>query len=69
MKYIEREMVKFLFVVTSIFLILVIYLKVPQESLGLAQPSSFYQQGLNIGTGIGILIYFAIAIQLNFGNF
>jgi hypothetical protein len=62
-------MVKFLFVVTSIFLILVIYLKVPQESLGLAQSSSFYQQGLNIVTGIGILIYFAIAIQLNFGNF
>jgi hypothetical protein len=69
LKYIERQMVKLLFVVTSIFLILVIFLKVPQESLGLAQPSSFYQQGLNIGIGIGILIYFTIAIKLNFGNF
>lgn len=69
MKYIERQMVKLLFVVTSIFLILVIFLKVPQESLGLAQPSSFYQQGLNIVTGIGIFIYFAIAIQLNLASF
>lgn len=69
MKYIEGQMVRLLFVVTSIFLILVIFVKVPKESLGLAEPSSFYQKALNILTGIGILIYFGIAIQLNFGNF
>ena len=62
-------MVKFFFVVTSIFLIFVIFVRVPQESLGLAEPSSFSQQGLNIVTGIAIFIYFAIALKLNFGNF
>jgi len=62
-------MVTFLFVLTSIFLILVIFVRVPEESLGLTEPSSLSQQGLNIVTGIGVLIYFAIAIKLNFGNF
>lgn len=59
----------------SIFLIVIIFLKIPQENVGLASfatktdllgsPSSA-QRSLNIFTGFGILIYFAIAIQLNF---
>ena len=59
----------------SIFLIVIIFLKIPQENVGLASfatktdllgsPSSA-QRSLNIFTGIGILIYVAIAIQLNF---
>jgi preprotein translocase subunit SecG len=59
----------------SIFLIVIIFLKIPQENVGLASfatktdllgsPSSA-QRSLNIFTGVGILIYFAIAIQLNF---
>jgi preprotein translocase subunit SecG len=61
----------------SICLIIIIFLRVPQESMGLASfatktdllgsPSSA-QRSLNIFTGFGILIYFAIAIQLNFIN-
>jgi preprotein translocase subunit SecG len=60
---------------TSIFLIIIIFLKIPQENVGLASfatktdllgsPSSA-QRSLNIFTGFGILIYFAIALQLNF---
>jgi preprotein translocase subunit SecG len=59
----------------SIFLIVIIFLKIPQENVGLASfatktdllgsPSSA-QRSLNIFTGVGILIYVAIAIQLNF---
>jgi preprotein translocase subunit SecG len=59
----------------SIFLIVIIFLKIPQENVGLASfatktdllgsPSSA-QRSLNIFTGFGILIYFAIAVQLNF---
>ena len=59
----------------SIFLIIIIFLKIPQENVGLASfatktdllgsPSSA-QRLLNIFTGFGILVYFAIAIELNF---
>jgi preprotein translocase subunit SecG len=59
----------------SIFLIIIIFLKIPQENVGLASfatktdllgsPSSA-QRSLNIFTGCGILIYLAIALQLNF---
>jgi preprotein translocase subunit SecG len=59
----------------SIFLIIMILLKIPQENVGLASfatktdllgsPSST-QRSLNIITGCGILIYFVIAILLNF---
>jgi preprotein translocase subunit SecG len=59
----------------SICLIVIIFLRVPQENVGLASfatktdllgsPSSA-QRSLNIVTGFGILTYFAIAIQLNF---
>jgi len=60
--------------IISIFLIIIIFLRVPQESVGLSSfatksdllgsPSSA-QRSLNILTGIAILIYFAIAIKLN----
>jgi preprotein translocase subunit SecG len=60
----------------SIFLIIIIFLKIPQENVGLASfatktdllgsPSSA-QRSLNIVTGVGILIYFAIAIKLLIG--
>ena len=60
--------------IISIFLIVIIFLRVPQESVGLSSfatksdllgsPSSA-QRSLNIITGIAILIYFAIAIKLN----
>jgi preprotein translocase subunit SecG len=61
----------------SLFLIIIIFLRIPQENVGLASfatksnllgsPSSA-QRSLNILTAIGILIYFGIAIQLNFIN-
>ena len=61
----------------SIFLILIIFLRIPQENVGLASfatktdllgsPSSA-QRSLNIFTGFGILIFFIIALQLNFSN-
>jgi preprotein translocase subunit SecG len=57
----------------SIFLIGIIFLKIPQENVGLASfatktdllgsPSSA-QRSLNIVTGLAVLIYFAIAIKL-----
>jgi len=61
----------------SIFLIIIIFLRIPQENVGLASfamktdllgsPSSA-QRLLNIFTGLGISIYFVIALQLNFLN-
>jgi preprotein translocase subunit SecG len=66
-------MLKLFGFLVSIFLIIIIFLKIPQENVGLASfatktdllgsPSSA-QRSLNIVTGIGILIYFAIAIRL-----
>ena len=61
----------------SLFLIIIIFLRMPQENVGLASfatksnllgsPSSA-QRFLNILTAVGILIYFGIAIQLNLLN-
>jgi len=61
----------------SLFLIIIIFLRIPQENVGLASfttksnllgsPSSA-QRFLNILTAISILIYFGIAIQLNLLN-
>ena len=66
-------MLKLFGFLVSIFLIIIIFLKIPQENVGLASfatktdllgsPSSA-QRSLNIVTGIGVLIYFAIAIKL-----
>lgn len=70
-------MLKLIGFLVSIFLIIIIFLRIPQENVGLASfatktdllgsPSSA-QRSLNIFTGLGILIYFAIAVQLNFLN-
>ena len=67
-------MLKLLGFIISIFLIVIIFLRIPQENAGLASfatrsdllgsPSSA-QRFLNILTGFGILIYFGLAIQLN----
>ena len=61
----------------SLFLILNIFLRIPQENVGLTSfatrsnllgsPSSA-QRFLNILTALGILIYLGIAIQLNLVN-
>jgi preprotein translocase subunit SecG len=70
-------MLKIFEFVVSIFLIVIIFLRVPQESVGLASfatKSDFLgspraaQRFLNILTGCGILIYFGIAIKLNFSS-
>lgn len=68
-------MVKIVGLFISLFLIVIISLRMPQENLGLASfatksnllgsPSSA-QRSLNILTGVGIVIYFGIAISLNF---
>jgi preprotein translocase subunit SecG len=70
-------MLKLFGFLTSLFLIVIIFLRIPQENMGLASfatksdllgsPSSA-QRSLNILTGFGILIYFAIAIQMNLIN-
>jgi preprotein translocase subunit SecG len=70
-------MLKLLGFITSLFLIIIIFLRIPQENMGLASfatksdllgsPSSA-QRSLNILTGFGILIYFGIAIQMNIIN-
>lgn len=70
-------MLKIFAFLVSFFLIIIIFLKIPQENVGLASfatktdllgsPSSA-QRSLNIFTGFGILIYVAIAVRLNFLN-
>lgn len=70
-------MLKSIGFIINILLIIIIFLRVPQESVGLSSfatksdllgsPSSA-QRSLNILTGFGILIYFLIAIKLNFNN-
>ena len=63
--------------IINLFLIFIIFLRIPQENVGLASfanksnllgsPSSA-QRFLNILTAIGIIIYFGLAIQLNLLN-
>ena len=70
-------MLKIFAVIVSIFLIAIIFLRIPQENVGLASfatktdllgsPSSA-QRSLNIFTAFGIVIYFGIAIQMNLTN-
>lgn len=70
-------MLKSIGFIISIFLIIIIFLRMPQENLGLSSlatktdllgsPSSA-ERSLNILTAFGILIYFGIAIQLNLSN-
>ena len=67
-------MLKLFGFIISISLIGIIFLRIPQENVGLASfatksdllgsPSSA-QRSLNILTAFGIFIYFAIAIKLN----
>ena len=67
-------MLKLFALLISIFLIVIIFLRIPQENVGLASfatktdilgsPSSA-QRSLNILTGIGILFYIGIAVQQN----
>jgi preprotein translocase subunit SecG len=70
-------MIKLFGLIISILLVGIIFLRIPQENVGLASfatktdllgsPSSA-QRSLNILTGFGILIYFGIAVQLNLLN-
>ena len=67
-------MLKQIWFIVSVFLIVIIFLRMPQESIGLSSfasksdllgsPSSA-QRSLNILTGCGILIYFTLAIYFN----
>jgi len=67
-------MFKLIGYIINIFLILIIFLRIPQENVGLTSfatrsnllgsPRSA-QRFLNILTAFGILIYLGIAIQLN----
>jgi len=64
-------------ILLSICLITIIFLQIPQENVGLSSfttknnllgsPSSA-QRSLNILIGVGVLIYFEIAFQLNWFN-
>jgi preprotein translocase subunit SecG len=70
-------MIKLFGFIVNIFLIGIIFLRTPQESVGLSSfatksnllgsPSSA-QRFLNLLTAFGILIYVGIAIQLNLSN-
>jgi preprotein translocase subunit SecG len=70
-------MLKLFGFIINLFLIIIIFLRIPQESTGLASfatksdilgsPSSA-QRSLNILTAIGILIYLGIAVTLNLRN-
>ena len=66
----------FLFII-SIFLITIIFLRIPQENVGLASfatksdmlgsPSSA-QKSLNVFTAFGIFLYLCLAIVSNLSN-
>ena len=68
---------KLIGILINLFLIGIIFLRIPQDNVGLASfatksnllgsPSSA-RRFLNILTSISILIYFGIAIQLNLLN-
>ena len=70
-------MLKLFGFIVCIFLIVIIFLRIPQENMGLASfatksdllgsPSSA-QRSLNIFTAFGIVIYFGVAIQMNLIN-
>jgi len=70
-------MLKIFGFLVSVFLIVIIFLRIPQENVGLASfatksdilgsPSSA-QRSLNIFTAFGIILYFVIAIKLNLMN-
>lgn len=70
-------MLKIFGFIVSLFLIIIIFLRVPQENVGLTSfatksdilgsPSSA-QRSLNILTGFGIILYFGIAIGQNLMN-
>nr|UXN44429.1 preprotein-translocase subunit g [Navicula tsukamotoi] len=67
-------MLKLIGIIVSILLIVVIFLRTPQENVGLSSfatktdilgsPSSA-ERFLNVLTVLGILIYFGIALTLN----
>ena len=67
-------MLKLIGIIVSILLIIVIFLRTPQENVGLSSfatktdilgsPSSA-ERFLNVLTVLGILIYFGIALTLN----
>ena len=70
-------MLKLIGVFTSLFLITIIFLRIPQENVGLASFEAksnllgsprLAQRFLNILTGVGILLYLGIAIKLNLSN-
>lgn len=71
-------MIKLFAFLVSIFLIVIIFLRIPQESVGLVSfatksdllgsPSSA-ERFLNFFTAFGILIYLLLAIQINFSTF
>jgi protein translocase SecG subunit len=68
-------MFKQIWFIVSVFLIAIIFLRMPQDSVGLSSfanksdllgsPSSA-QRSLNIITSFGILIYFILALYFNF---
>ena len=67
-------MLKQIWFLVSLFLIVIIFLRMPQETIGLSSfanksdllgsPSSA-QRSLNILTALGILIYFGLALNFN----
>ena len=70
-------MLKIFGFIVSLFLIIIIFLRIPQENVGLASfatksdilgsPSSA-QRSLNIFTAFGILLYFGVAVGENLIN-
>ena len=72
-----NNMIKLFAFLISIFLIVIIFLRLPKESVGLGSfatksdllgsPTSA-ERSLNIFTAFGILIYVTLAIQRNFSN-
>ena len=70
-------MIKFFTFLICIFLIVIIFLRIPQENVGLSSfatksdllgsPSSA-EKALNILTAFGIFIYIVLAVQMNFAT-
>ena len=61
-------MLKLIWFITNLLLIIVIFFYVPKESIGLSASLNSSERLLNILTGLGIILYFGIALQLNFAE-
>ena len=58
-------MLKLIWFFISLSLIIIVFFHIPKESIGLSGSLNSSERLLNILTGLGIIIYFGIALEQN----